>query len=98
VKRWGGEVEPRTPNNGVYFGHFCLEILGLDETCAELQARGVEILRPIKTGIDHSRQAWIRDPDGNSIELMEYTAKSLQLTDGIQGKHVPSPVKTLPAR
>ncbi len=90
TKMWGGDSTPRKRNDGVYFGHFCLEILGLEETCAELRARGVEIRRPIKTGIDHSRQAWIEDPDGNSIELMEYTAKSLQLTAGVQGRHEPT--------
>lgn len=86
VKQWGGDPVPRKPNDGVRFGHFCLEVLGLEETCNELRARGVEILRPIKMGIDHSRQAWIKDPDGNSIELMEYSPKSLQLVDGVQGK------------
>jgi hypothetical protein len=31
-------------------------------------------------GLDHALQMWIADPDGNTIELMEYTASSLQLT------------------
>lgn len=79
VKQWGGDLSPRKPNDGVRYGHFCLEVLGLDEAVAELRAKGVEV-RNIKTGVDHSRQAWITDPDGNSIELMEYTPKSLQLT------------------
>jgi hypothetical protein len=30
-------------------------------------------------GMDNSRQAWVTDPDGNQIELMEYGPKSLQL-------------------
>ena len=30
--------------------------------------------------VDNSRQAWITDPDGNQIELMEYGPSSLQLT------------------
>jgi hypothetical protein len=30
--------------------------------------------------MDNSRQAWIDDPDGNAIELMEYGPSSLQLT------------------
>jgi hypothetical protein len=30
--------------------------------------------------MDNSRQAWIADPDGNSIELMEYGYSSLQLS------------------
>jgi hypothetical protein len=31
--------------------------------------------------MDGSRQCWIKDPDGNSIELMEYTSNSLQTQD-----------------
>jgi hypothetical protein len=30
--------------------------------------------------MDNSHQAWIADPDGNAIELMEYGFSSLQLT------------------
>jgi hypothetical protein len=33
----------------------------------------------ISTGMDNSRQAWIADPDGNQIELMEYGHSRLQL-------------------
>ena len=33
-----------------------------------------------KLGMDHSCQAWIADPDGNAIELMEYGYSSLQLS------------------
>jgi hypothetical protein len=32
--------------------------------------------------MDQSRQAWTADPDGNPIELMEYTARSAQLRRG----------------
>jgi len=34
----------------------------------------------ISMGMDNARQAWIADPDGNAIELMEYGHSSLQLT------------------
>jgi hypothetical protein len=30
-------------------------------------------------GMDNSRQAWVTDPDGNAIELMEYGYSSMQL-------------------
>ena len=79
VKQWGGSTLPRKPNDEVRYGHFCLEVLGLEEAVAELKARGVDVV-PIKVGMDHSKQAWIKDPDGNAIELMEYTPKSMQLT------------------
>ena len=43
-----------------------------------LESRGIEVTN-MKSGMDHSIQAWIKDPDGNAIELMEYTHESLQL-------------------
>lgn len=76
VKQWGGQVQELKP--GSQYKHFCLEVTGLAEVKARLEAQGVEV-SPIKTGLDHSLQAWIHDPDGNAIELMEYTHASLQL-------------------
>ncbi len=66
-------------NIGTRYKHFCLEVTGLDEYCKDLKNKGVDVT-DIKTGMDNSRQAWIADPDGNQIELMEYSHSSLQLT------------------
>jgi catechol 2,3-dioxygenase-like lactoylglutathione lyase family enzyme len=74
---WGGKVEEL--NIGTRYKHFCLEVTGLDEFCAALKSRGVEVSE-ISLGMDNSRQAWIADPDGNAIELMEYSYSSLQLS------------------
>lgn len=74
---WGGKVEELTM--GTRYRHFCLEVTGLDEFCRELKSKGVEVSE-ITMGMDNSRQAWIADPDGNQIELMEYGHSSLQLT------------------
>jgi lactoylglutathione lyase len=74
---WGGNVTELT--NGTRYKHFCLEVTGLDEFCRELKNRGVSV-SDISMGMDNSRQAWISDPDGNQIELMEYGHASLQLT------------------
>ena len=76
VKNWGGQVPELVA--GTQYKHFCLEVTGLAEDKALLESRGVAVTSPI-TGLDHSRQAWINDPDGNAIELMEYTHASLQL-------------------
>ena len=73
---WGGDVEELTI--GTRYKHFCLEVIGLDEYCEMLKSKGVEVT-DISMGMDNSRQAWITDPDGNQIELMEYGASSLQL-------------------
>ena len=73
---WGGTAAELT--NGTQYRHFCLEVTGLDEYCATLKSKGVPVTE-ISMGMDHSRQAWVNDPDGNAIELMEYGPSSLQL-------------------
>lgn len=77
AKVWGGNVEELTI--GTRYKHFCLEVTGLDEFCRNLKSKGVEV-SDITMGMDNARQAWIADPDGNQIELMEYGPTSLQLT------------------
>ena len=77
VKEWGGTVDALI--GGTRYKHFCLEVTGLDEYCQKLRGLGVAVTG-ITTGMDNSRQAWIADPDGNAIELMEYGPHSLQLT------------------
>jgi catechol 2,3-dioxygenase-like lactoylglutathione lyase family enzyme len=77
AKQWGGVVSELI--DGTRYKHFCFEVTGLDEYCAVLKSKGVDVTT-ITLGMDNSRQAWIKDPDGNSIELMEYGPFSLQLT------------------
>jgi lactoylglutathione lyase len=73
---WGGKVQELI--SGTQYRHFCLEVTGLDEYCRTLKSKGVDVTE-IKMGMDNSRQAWIADPDGNQIELMEYGPESLQI-------------------
>ena len=77
VEMWGGKVQEL--NIGTRYKHFCLEVTGLDEFCKMLKDKGVHV-SDISLGIDNSRQAWIADPDGNEIELMEYGYSSLQIS------------------
>lgn len=70
--------EPRDPWL-MRYNHFCLQIEGLDAYVTLLESRGVTVTGR-KTGNDRSRQAWVKDPDGNLIELQEYTELSRQFT------------------
>ena len=76
AKQWGGDPAPLRENNR--YNHLCLEVIGLAETREMLIKRGVAI-GEITTGMDHSLQAWGADPDGNKLELMQYTHRSWQL-------------------
>lgn len=76
VQEWGGEAGPLA--NRAHYQHLCFEVVGLEFFCQKLRAQGFSVTE-IAMGLDFARQAWINDPDGNAIELMEYTADSLQL-------------------
>ena len=74
-----GAVTDQAPDeeaNGVL--HICLDIEDVDVEIARLEKAGVKIVSPIKGGIDNNRGAWIHDPDGNRIELMEMHPNSIQ--------------------
>ncbi len=65
------------PATGQSYRHICLEVDDIEATAAALLERGIEV-SPVKLGRDQSFQAWITDPDGNRIELHQYTAESWQ--------------------
>ena len=60
--------------------HLCLEVEDAQATWAELEARGVHADAAPRRGPDNSIQFWLTDPDGHRIEMMQYTARSFQLT------------------
>ncbi|MFW6061600.1 MAG: VOC family protein [Planctomycetota bacterium] len=62
-------------SDGQSYQHLCLEVDDLESTVEQLRGRGVDVSDP-KLGRDHSWQAWITDPDGNRIELHQYTPES----------------------
>lgn len=59
--------EPETYSGGRNFGHLCYAVDNIYEFCARLQKEGITINRPPKDG----RMAFIRSPDGISIELLQ---------------------------
>lgn len=58
--------------------HFCFEVTGLEAMKAHLDEQQIPYL-DVGMGLDHALQIWVGDPDGNVVELMEYTAASKQL-------------------
>lgn len=69
-----------TPQPDYQFSHLCLEVEDLDATLHELQTRGVEIVTPRREGKAGSWQAWVADPEGNRIELMELAPDGMHRT------------------
>lgn len=61
------------------FMHICLAVDGIEAFVEEIRGKGIDIDIEPKMGLDFNTQAWITDPDGNKIELMEYSPKSPQV-------------------
>ena len=59
--------------------HFCLEVDDLEGVIAALTNKGVEVSAK-KLGADGAWQAWIADPAGIRIELMQYGGSSSQFS------------------
>ena len=73
-----GVGERAAEREAVGFNHICLEIGDIDLALRELQAAGVPLIRDKQMGADGNWQAWIEDPDGHRIELMQMMPDSLQ--------------------
>jgi lactoylglutathione lyase len=70
----GGKLE----NPQSSFMHICLASDRLVEDVELLREKGVKIDIEPKMGLDLNLQAWISDPDGNAIELMQLSNQSPQ--------------------
>lgn len=71
-------VGDTSPREAAGLNHLCLAVADLDATVAALAARGIAPSRGPQLGRDGNRQAWIEDPEGNRIELMEMAPNSAQ--------------------
>ncbi len=52
--------------------HFAIKVADLDDTVTELRGRGLTITDPVAAG--PTRQAFVHDPEGNLVELLEVPA------------------------
>jgi lactoylglutathione lyase len=75
-----GAENDRAPGwNANGMNHMCLAVDDIKALVAEIEAAGIPLLMPLKLAVDGNWQAWIEDPDGNRIELMQMDPESLQL-------------------
>ena len=59
--------DPETYTGGRNFGHLAYRVSNVYDTCARLAAAGVTVNRPPRDG----HMAFVRSPDGISIELLQ---------------------------
>jgi lactoylglutathione lyase len=77
IEIFPGGPEPEEGRKGSFM-HLCLLSEDIRATVEALREAGVSIDREVTEGLDTNLQAWIKDPDGNAIELMQLSPDSPQ--------------------
>ena len=73
----GVDENPWTPTlRG--FNHLCLQVDDIYSTVKGIEEAGYHIDSEVKEGKDKNLQAWLKDPDGVRIELMQISPESPQ--------------------
>ena len=70
--------EDRNLEDAYGFQHICIEVSDIHAAYDAVIANGLKPETEISLGLDGAYQFWLRDPDGNRLELMEYTENALQ--------------------
>lgn len=74
-----GQGDRAPDRDATAINHICLGVADLDATLAQLERVGIPLSAQKKMAADLNWQAWIEDPDGNRIELMQMMPDCLQL-------------------
>ena len=74
-----GQGDRAPGRDATAINHVCLGVADLDATLAQLERVGIPLSAQKKMAADLNWQAWIEDPDGNRIELMQMMPDCLQL-------------------
>ncbi|MCV3296387.1 MAG: VOC family protein [Oenococcus sp.] len=81
------EQKPHTHfNEYVGYSHFSLLVDDIQQTKEKLINKDIAIDSGPSIGNSHTWQMWIHDPEGNRIEIMQYTDQSYQIVGNIQEK------------
>jgi lactoylglutathione lyase len=70
-----GDATTGGVDRGAGLSHFVIKVESMAATIAQLATRGIDADAPgSPDGSDDFRTAWITDPDGNRIELVQWPA------------------------
>lgn len=73
-----------TDGNGILisknssYAHLCLEVTDIYGFCERIKSKGYHLDSEPRQGKDQNIQAWLTDPDGNRVELMQISEFSPQ--------------------
>ena len=75
---YGGSEEQPWDDSLIGFNHLCFQVDDIHSSVQAVRDAGYLIDSEPVQGVDHNWQAWIRDPNGIRIELMQIMPESPQ--------------------
>lgn len=69
----------RDLNDRYGYQHICFEVTDIQKAWEAVCSNGLQPDSPITLGCEGTYQFWLTDPDGNRMEIQQYTPKSMQL-------------------
>ncbi|NLZ88381.1 MAG: VOC family protein [Clostridiales bacterium] len=73
---YDGVVENPWKPELIGFNHFCFEVDDIFASCEKLKAAGYTLDIEPNQGCDYNMQAWVTDPNGIRVELMQIDPRS----------------------
>lgn len=73
--------DPKKPfsKEEVSYQHICLETDDIQAFVKRMKEKNCPLDSDLSMGLDNNWQCWVKDPDSNRIEIMQYGKDSLQL-------------------
>ncbi|MBO7422716.1 MAG: VOC family protein, partial [Oscillospiraceae bacterium] len=75
---YGGTEEHPWTEDLIGFTHLCFQVDDINDSVQRIRDAGYPIDSEPKQGVDRNWQAWVRDPNGIRIELMQIMPDSPQ--------------------
>ena len=73
---YDGTVDNPWRSELIGFNHFCLEVDDINAAAQQVKDAGYKLDVEPKMGVDYNWQAWVTDPNGVRIELMQIDPRS----------------------
>ncbi|GGE31436.1 putative lactoylglutathione lyase [Pullulanibacillus camelliae] len=77
---YGGTTKNKVDMATTGYNHLCLEVDDIHAIADHIKSKGLTLDVEPKQGLDLNYQCWVKDPDGNRIEFMQYHPECPQLT------------------
>ncbi len=75
---YDGTTENPWRSDLIGFNHFCFEVDDIQEAARRVKDAGFVLSSEPRQGSDHNWQAWVTDPNGIRVELMQISPDSPQ--------------------